>query len=86
MCRRIVFIGNNNWMSRDPTIKFGLTIKNLRSKQEISQETLAERAGVHRNYIGLIERGERTPNLVNIVKLAKGLGIKASELLSSASL
>jgi transcriptional regulator with XRE-family HTH domain len=46
----------------------------------------AERAEVHRTYVGLIERGERTPTLSNLVKLAKGLGMKASELLSDASL
>lgn len=74
-------------MNQDPVVRrIGRTIRSLRLKQKMSQEEYAERADVHRNYIGLVERGERTPNLRNLVKLARGLGIKASELLRIASL
>lgn len=74
-------------MKPDPIVRrLGRTIRTLRLKQGLSQEEYAERAEVHRNYVGLIERGERTPTLSNLVKLAKGLGMKASELLSDASL
>jgi transcriptional regulator with XRE-family HTH domain len=52
----------------------------------MSQEEYAERADVHRNYVGLIERGERTPNIRNLIKLAKGLGMKSSDLLRAASI
>lgn len=74
-------------MKQDTIVRrVGRTIRTLRLKQGISQEEYAERAEVHRNYVGLIERGERTPNLRNLIKLAKGLGLKASELLRIASL
>jgi transcriptional regulator with XRE-family HTH domain len=73
-------------MRQNPLQLLANTIRNLRLKQGLSQEQYAERAEVHRNYIGLIERGERTPNLKNLVKLAHGLGMKTSELLRAASL
>lgn len=74
-------------MTQDPVVRrIGRTIRSLRLKQKMSQEEYAERADVHRNYVGLVERGERTPNLRNLIKLAKGFGLKASELLKAASL
>ena len=73
-------------MIQDPVSQLARTIRKLRLKQGLSQEAYAELAEVHRNYIGLIERGERTPNLRNLIKLAAGLGMKTSELLRKASL
>jgi transcriptional regulator with XRE-family HTH domain len=60
--------------------KFGEKIRELRRAQGLSQEELAFRAGVHRNYLGGIERGERNPALENIVALAKALTVDPSEL------
>lgn len=74
-------------MTQDPVVRrIGRTIRSLRLKQKMSQEEYAERADVHRNYVGLIERGERTPNIRNLIKLAKGLGMKSSDLLRAAAL
>jgi transcriptional regulator with XRE-family HTH domain len=49
---------------RDPRAAFGETIRGFREQLEISQEELAERAGLHRNYVGGIERCERNGALI----------------------
>jgi len=60
--------------------RFGSRLRQLRDERGYSQEQLAERAGLHRNYVGGVERGERNVALENIVKLAKALAVKPSEL------
>ena len=60
--------------------KFGEKIRELRRAKGLSQEELAFRAGVHRNYLGGIERGERNPALENIAAIAKALAVDPSEL------
>jgi transcriptional regulator with XRE-family HTH domain len=60
---------------------FGEQVRKLRKARGLSQEELAELAELHRNYIGGIERGERNVALLNIVRLAKALGVSLSELL-----
>jgi len=54
--------------------EFGSRIKAERLDQGMSQEQLAELAGVHRTYVGQVERGEVSLTLDSIVKLARGLG------------
>ena len=61
--------------------KFGKKVRQLRRARGLSQEELAFRAGVHRNYLGGIERGERNPALDNIAAIARALGVDPSELL-----
>ena len=56
-------------------------VRELRDKKGISQERLGEIAGLHRTYIGMIERGEKNITLVNLEKLAKALGVRASSLI-----
>lgn len=61
-------------------VQFGERVRELRKEKEISQEELADRAGVHRTYIGMIERGEKNITIVNIQKIAKALGVGIKEL------
>ncbi|MDD3925819.1 MAG: helix-turn-helix transcriptional regulator [bacterium] len=67
-------------MKEDIIIKFGKRIREERLKLGISQEELAERAGLHRTYIGMIERGEKNITLRNIEKIAKALNISIQDL------
>ncbi len=60
--------------------QFGNIVRELRRKKNLSQEALAEKAHVHRTYIGMIERAEKNITLSNIEKLAKALDISISEL------
>jgi transcriptional regulator with XRE-family HTH domain len=66
------------------TKKFGALVKKLRLERGLSQERLGELCGLHRNYIGAIERAERTPSIVSADKLAKALGTTLSELFSES--
>lgn len=62
--------------------RFGQRVRELRLIAELSQEELAERAGLHRTYIGGIERGERNVGVLNLLRLARALRVRPSELLS----
>ncbi|MEB3277995.1 MAG: helix-turn-helix transcriptional regulator [Lyngbya sp.] len=68
-------------MNNQPRKQLGINIRKLRIQQELSQEKLAEKADLHRTYIGAIERGERNVSLDNIVAIAHALGVSASQLL-----
>lgn len=66
---------------RDEILRlFGERLRELRTARDLSQERLAELAGLDRNYIGQIERAERNVALVNIVRVAKALEIEPREL------
>lgn len=60
--------------------KFGYRLKTLRKAKGWSQEELGKRAGLHRTYIGSIERSERNVSLINIEIIAKALKVKISDL------
>jgi transcriptional regulator with XRE-family HTH domain len=66
----------------DLRTKFGDRVRQLRHRLGISQEEFADRCGLHRTYVGGIERGERNPSLVNIGRIADALGVPMVELFS----
>ena len=59
---------------------FGRNVQRIRKEKGFSQEKLAEVAGVHRTYIGMIERAEKNITLLNIEKIAKALEVQISSL------
>jgi transcriptional regulator with XRE-family HTH domain len=59
---------------------FGKRLRELREERSLSQEQLADLAGLHRNYIGNIERGENGIGIDNIVLLARTLKVKPAAL------
>jgi transcriptional regulator with XRE-family HTH domain len=63
--------------------KFGARVREFRKQKNLSQEELAEKAGLHRTYIGMIERAEKNISLINIEKIAIALEIEISDLLKS---
>jgi transcriptional regulator with XRE-family HTH domain len=62
--------------------KFGEVLRRRRESAGLSQETLAGLAGIHRNHVGLIERGQRVPSILVASQLAKAMGTKMSELMA----
>lgn len=65
----------------DVTLVFAHNIKKLRLAKGISQEGLADLAGLHRTYVGAVERGERNITLINANRIAEALGVKLSDCL-----
>ena len=58
-----------------------MRVRELRHTRGLSQEKLAEKAGIHRTYVGGIELGLRNPSLRNIARIAQALGVPPSDLL-----
>jgi len=63
-------------------VAFGRTVRRLRENKGLSQEKLAALAGIHRTYIGDVERGTRNIALVNMTRIAKALGTSLSRLIA----
>jgi transcriptional regulator with XRE-family HTH domain len=59
---------------------FGSRVKQLRRAQKLTQDQFAQKTGLHKNYIGMVERGERNPSLENINIIAEAFGVSLSEL------
>lgn len=60
--------------------RFGKRLQQVRREKGFTQETLADAIGIHRTYIGIIERGEQSVSLDNVYRIAKAMNIKLSEL------
>ena len=69
-------------MSAADQAALGRAVRELRGAAGLSQEGLAERCGLHRTYVGGIERGERNPSYNNLLRIADALGVRASELIA----
>lgn len=65
-------------------LPFGAALRRVRLAAGMTQEQLALEAGVQRNFISLIETGQNQPTISTIVKLARALGMRASELVAEA--
>lgn len=60
--------------------RFGESVRRMRLEQGLSQERVAEMCGMHRNYLGAVERAERTPSIVAADRIAKALGTTLAEM------
>lgn len=60
---------------------FGQRVKKLRQSKKITQDQFAKLCDLHKNYIGMIERGERNPSLINIEIIASTFDMSISELM-----
>ena len=65
-----------------PAIAFGAAVRDERTNQGIAQETLAHLAGIERSHVGQIERGEHTPTLPLILKIARALKCSSAHLMA----
>jgi len=63
---------------------FSLVVKERREKKKLSRVALAELSGLHQTYIGLLERGERSPNLDTAKAIANALGLPLGKMIAEA--
>ena len=68
----------------DIQVAFGRRVRELRQLRGLSQEQLAEACGLHRTYIGGIERGERNPSLINIGRIATALSVTLDQMFNTS--
>lgn len=66
--------------------KLGAAIRSVRADKGMSQEALADAAGVDRSHMGKIERGERNVSVLNVARVAEALGISVASLMALAGL
>ena len=60
--------------------RFGFAVKVRREELDLTQEDLADKAGIHRTYVSDIERGSRNVSLINIERIAAALSVSLTEL------
>jgi DNA-binding XRE family transcriptional regulator len=79
-CRAVTIAGVPDPPPDPLCVAFGRRLRALRQHRGLSQEAFALRAGLHRTYVGGIERGERNPSLVNLGRIADALGVSLERL------
>lgn len=67
-------------MARSSSPAIGPVLRAFRLQRELSQEEMAAKAGLHRNYIGGIERGEKSPTIKSVGRILAVLGVSWTEL------
>ena len=65
-------------------VRFGERVRTVRSQKGISQEALADKAGLHRTYVSSVERGERNVSLSTVERLAAALEISMADLMPTS--
>ncbi len=70
-------------MEREELKELGRIIRAKRELLGFTQHELAEKSGVDRNYIGMLERGERNPSYLSLLKIAKGLNLELHQLVKA---
>jgi transcriptional regulator with XRE-family HTH domain len=63
-------------------VLLGRAVREMRARRGLSQEAAGQRCGLHRNYVGAVERGEVNTTFRVLMKVATGLGVPLSELLA----
>ena len=66
----------------DLLTSFATNVRRLREKKKLSQKALADKVGISVSYVSMLERGQRSPPLETIEKMAKALGVPAASLLA----
>lgn len=70
-----------DWRTKTPQIAFGVVLRQLRERAGFSQDSFAHATGYHRNYIGQLERGEKSPSLSALFNLTQALDRLPSQFL-----
>ncbi len=65
----------------DLLTRFAGNVRRLRSRKKLSQKALADKVGISVSYVSMLERGQRSPPLETIEKMAKALGVPPANLL-----
>lgn len=65
-------------------VAFGEAVRARRKVMGLSQEALADLAGIDRSHMGKVERGERNVTLLNVIRISRALGISPSQILAEA--
>ena len=65
----------------DLLARFAANVRRLRAKKKLSQKALADKVGISVSYVSMLERGQRSPPLETIEKMAKALGVPPANLL-----